>query len=81
MTVNVSLWGIRIGVLEWSTEQARASFQFSQEYMDSDIDLSPVSGKKSSVWGRTYWGIHGEWPSRIREVIRSLFPEMYKSII
>ena len=75
MTVNVYLWGTRIGLLEWNVEQARAAFQFSQEYMDSDIDLSLISAPKDSVWNRTFWGNRGDKYQGLPEFIADSLPD------
>lgn len=77
ITLNVFLWGVRIGVLEWNAPQARASFQFSEEYMDSKIDLSPVTHQKSTAWGRTFWGNRGDKYQGLPEYIADSLPDKW----
>lgn len=75
MTVDVFLWGVRIGILEWNAGQARAAFQFTQEYMDSDIDLSLVSAPKDASWHRTFWGNRGDKYQGLPEFIADSLPD------
>lgn len=77
LKLNVFLWGTRIGVLEWNRPEGRASFQFSDEYLESDIDLSPITYAKEKVRGRAFWGNRADKYQGLPEFLADSLPDKW----
>ncbi len=39
---NVMLWGVKVGVVAWSDESQVASFEYSPDFLELGLDLSPL---------------------------------------
>ena len=55
-TVNVWLWDVFIGKLSWDPVAMRSVFSYSEEYLDSPFDLSPVSYSKERFRAKSFYG-------------------------
>lgn len=55
-TVNVYLWDVFIGKLSWDPDAGRSVFSFSEDYLDSPFDLSPVTYSKERYKAKSFYG-------------------------
>lgn len=55
-TVRVNLWGIPVGTLVWDSERMCSIFTFSEEYLDSKLDISPTKYPKEKIYRRAFYG-------------------------
>lgn len=56
ITVNVYLWDVLIGKLSWDKTAMRSVFSFSEEYLDTPFDISPVAFSKERMRGKSFFG-------------------------
>ena len=56
LTIKVYLWGLLVGLLKWDNEAGRSRFSFSEEYLDSHLEISPVLYPKAKVRRREFFG-------------------------
>ena len=56
LQVKVKLWGIHVGTLRWDKSAGKATFAFSEEYLDSPYDISPTLYPKASKRLLTFYG-------------------------
>lgn len=55
-SVKVYLWGLLIGKLSWDSTEMKSIFSFSEEYLDSCFDISPVSYSKDKYRSKAFYG-------------------------
>ena len=55
-TVKVTLWGMCVGTLVWDSERMCSVFSFSDEYLDSKFDISPIKYPKAKLHKRAFYG-------------------------
>ena len=56
MQVRVKLWGIHVGTLRWDRDAGKATFSYSEEFLDSPYDISPTLYPKASKRLLTFFG-------------------------
>lgn len=79
-TVDVRLWGITVGKLQWDSEKDLAVFQFSKEYIDSKYNLCPVRhrrGTDGSVRAIPFYGNPGDKYQGLPEFIADSLPDSW----
>ena len=54
--VLVKLWGIPVGTLRWDRAAGRATFAYSEEYLDSPFDISPTLYPKDAKRRQLFYG-------------------------
>ena len=47
-TLSVTLWGVTIGILQWSPRPHNSLFWFSPDYFEEDYDIAPITHPKAT---------------------------------
>ena len=47
-TLSVTLWGVTIGILQWSPRTHNSLFWFSPDYFEVDYDIAPITHPKAT---------------------------------
>lgn len=43
VTVNVKIWGIKVGVVSWNPDKRYATFELLPDFYQKGIDLAPLT--------------------------------------
>lgn len=75
MALKVKLWGSVIGLMTWNRERSIATFQFTDEYMDSPFDISPIKHNKARRGARSFYGNPDKKYQGLPEFIADSLPD------
>lgn len=75
--VNVKLWGICIGKLQWDYNNHRSVFQFSDEYLKQDYDICPVTHPKGRPLSSSFFGSSDNLYQGLPEFIADALPDRW----
>ncbi|MBQ8070540.1 MAG: type II toxin-antitoxin system HipA family toxin [Bacteroidales bacterium] len=73
--VNVVLWGEIVGVLSWDYDRQCASFQFTEEYLHSGYEVSPIAYTKAKIGLRPFFGNRADLYQGLPEFIADSLPD------
>ncbi|MBQ0078210.1 MAG: type II toxin-antitoxin system HipA family toxin [Bacteroidales bacterium] len=79
VTVDVMLWGTRIGRLTWDAEKHLSVFQFSEEYASLPYDVCPSTHRKGRVMPTAFYGKAGDLYQGLPEFIADALPDKWGS--
>lgn len=77
LVVKVYLWDMFIGLLAWDSDKGNSIFQFSEEYLDSDIDIAPIAYNKNRMKGRPFYGNKGDKYQGLPSFIADSLPDAW----
>ena len=78
ITIKVMLWGKCIGVLKWDKEKDLAIFQFTKDYINDPINITPTKDNKSVG---AFYGNKNEKYQGLPEFIADSLPDDWGNIL